>query len=605
MLLPSAPAATVRRVMTSASAIAGGQALEMDHYCLPASSSSFIANRRLQELRSRVKRTYTAGPPSAHAQALLGVNNVRSFGVAAVNEDRSCRLVLEKFLDPIETLSGSVKREARQVMARIAFVVAGPLSSPEPCLCTPRHEVPWLVTEAKKPSDSLLKALPQGCMLGGDIALAHFRAGVSLQDCAVPIVLSAGDCIQIFGAFLLPDAFPVFCTLSPALCLFERNDLTRLGVWIEELAKFGEQSIALVKAPTFDPRQLGQPQDVAISLTQLFFKPVRAADAGNGEVPNESTHRAAVTRILDVYQHIWDTLPEGPARNSIQFPLGTMQLPRHRSPAEELIPKVSAVIKRFLSHKPYDTQPLTPLLVFPLLPDTWSSTPPDPGTPIAAAYVACVRTAVDALTAQNVVLLDLRPDNIMWNGATGRVQVLLVDFEDVVLAGTVFSEATIDRWALDARYRSRDFGFDDGAPKMSINSHWVTAIENFTKRANAEQSFTEFMRQQEGAPRQQTAAGTATATPPTRSSAASEMAAGRDDRVGDADDGVGGHVAAAAPTTGGGMRSQDEEEQANDQLLLSSGGGSKIGKQGSAKRRSASDSTVAPADLPNSGKRRP
>ena len=354
-------------------------------------------------------------------------------------------------------------------------------------------DVPWIGAEAKPPANSLCMAYPQGFMTTGDVALALHRSRVRVDDCAVPLAVFAGDTIQICAASLLPGGYPSFCSLSRALCIYERDDLFILGEWLTALAWFARETVTRAKTAGFSSAGLARTTDPTLDVESLFFKPVRASGPPSPQ-GNTSTHRADVAQILDVYQCLYDKLPTH-LRGSIEFPLGTIQIGADDGAAKDVMAAVIVRIQQTIPRENLldcDTARLTPLLVYHYLGAPWSSTPPPPKTPAADLYVHAVGELMTACTDAGVVFLDLRPDNIMWMGTDSKVSVRLIDFEHVVLASTVVRAEDIDTYRADRqrRYCSSEFIFDtDDRPSLSINKHWVTAITDFLDRNDPDEDF--------------------------------------------------------------------------------------------------------------------
>ena len=256
-------------------------------------------------------------------------------------------------------------------------------------------------------------------------------------------------------------------------------------MWLAALSAFGNAAKARFEAAGLSRAGLVNPGDLELR-DDLFFKPVR------GEGSETSTHRASLARILDVYDH----LKRSAAAGIILFPLGTVQLPRiEAGAASELGRDLRKCIREDLgdNFRSGDDAALTPLLVYERLFPPWSSIPPAPNTAKAATYTRCVADAVAACSDAGVVLLDLRPANIMWNGTTEQVK--LIDFEDAVRVGTVISPTAINQYKTDrdARYVRADEAYAGGRPSLAINDHFVASITAFMLRDDPDQTFQHFM----------------------------------------------------------------------------------------------------------------
>ena len=200
-----------------------------------------------------------------------------------------------------------------------------------------------IVTEAKRTKHSLSLCLPQVCALANDVMIRLRNLGFPLGDCAVMGVISAGRYIQIIGASLLPPAFPNFYLLSDPLDRSREDHLVRLSCWIQEMAKFTQNTIDVWKrVARIRPTAI---ENVTLLLQELWIKPVapplslRFQNTETGESHHKlpphteigeesqehllSAHGGCVTRIMRVYKMLHDTV----AKRYVFFPLGLAQLP--------------------------------------------------------------------------------------------------------------------------------------------------------------------------------------------------------------------------------------------------------------------------------------
>jgi hypothetical protein len=102
------------------------------------------------------------------------------------------------------------------------------------------------------------------------------------------------------------------------------------------------------------------------------------------------------------------------------------------------------------------------------------------------AYCQAVTTAVTAVTAAGVAMLDLRPPNVMWRlHDDGTVELRLIDFEFVLPEGYLVPAALIKAQAADDRYdvscyTERD---DHFYASTRINQHWLEYIRDWAMKA--------------------------------------------------------------------------------------------------------------------------
>ena len=482
----------MEEVSVSASKLqSAGNCRHIDHYVLPHPKSGYIANKRLRDLQ---KSAQTCVPgQDEHAQAVVWrlhrTPHLHTLGVTVATEAVN-RSVIYQIYESLTHMCKSeiMTRTGEDINDVVAFVAAGKTTKPEPALFHDR--VPLMCSEAKRPVDSTLKALPQGCTIGADCVIALRKLGMSVENCAIPILVTAGNSLQFYAAFLLPDSYPTFCTLSGNLNIFDADDFVKIFAWVKCLADFLDETVHLVTTAVPRPVKLAQ-----LELERHFFKPVRA-DRTHGS--RETEHQATLARILNVYKQLYDHDPC--ASKYVLFPKGVVQLNFHAE-AAKFSRDLEARIKQTMKPRSGDTDNLTPLLVYDMLSDPWTNKKPPPS--LADEYTNAVNTAIEFCTAAKLVLLDARPANVMWRpvekGSQTKVAVQLIDFEDVVPENFPIDGKIVKEYEKDVRYNHKLFTKLDKvagwyvAP-LSINNYWKHVIAGYVSQTQYK-TFTQYMMQ--------------------------------------------------------------------------------------------------------------
>jgi hypothetical protein len=400
--------------------------------------------------------------------------------------------------------------------------------------------VPVVASRAKRVKHSTLFCLPQALAAGADVARVLQNRGV--DEPGVPVVLYAGDVVQFAGVFLIPDSFPAFCLLSRPFNLFCQEDLLHLSTWADAVAAHATTTSGLVTReaslpgpPTgaTDPvttttittpattlatvaamtpaarvstpalRQgeglaapapwahrweevvsaeaaaaaaaTGEPE---LQVDVHFFKPVRELTRPDLAL-RATEHRATLVTMMRVYKLLHDVED---ARPHVLFPLGVVQMTSADTPLGIAFNEglVSAMKPAYFQEWAYR---LTPVLVYQRLGEEWTDNHPGERRD---AYCQAVTTAVAAVTAAGVAMLDLRPPNVMWRSHNdGTVELRLIDFEFVLPEGYLVPAALIKAQAADDRYdvscyTERD---DQFYASTRINQHWLEYIRDWAMNA--------------------------------------------------------------------------------------------------------------------------
>ena len=467
--------ATVPVPTSSASQFVKKNAGEMDAYCAPQLPDGFIASaslRRLQEAAAAAAAPAEAlegEPPRVKAdiQALRTVPNLHTLSVGTPTEEETSRPVLKAVMECISRRCGGQVKFGAAAKQMFSLSVSGEGSLPEDVICV--DNVPLVASEAKRVEHSTLFCWPQVFALGGDICRTLLHLGVA--DPGVAGVICAGDVLQFVGVFLIPHDQPAFCLLSKPLNLFCQEDLLQVAAWVDAVAAHARDTRRLVSQANM-PRKLPNPK---LLLAGHFLKPVR------GSIPTlqrVTEHRATLVTLMRAYKLLHDAAY---ARPCVLFPLGVVQLTLN---ASDFNTDVKSVMRSEFAEW---ARPLTPVLVYPWLDEPWGNGHPGEARD---AYNHAVKIAVDAVTAAGVVMLDLRPANVMWRLlANGSVEVQLIDFEHVLPEGYVIDSQLVTQYAEDARYNVSSFDCDGEGNYYAhtrTNSHWLDFITAWANGADIE-----------------------------------------------------------------------------------------------------------------------
>jgi hypothetical protein len=460
-------------------------ATELDAYCLPQLPDCYIANASLRNLQASAAlkvagaTAAAAAAPAAAAQAaggapavipadiqaLRSMPNLHTLAVGTPVEEPSQK-VLTALMECIrhrchhdaQVLSNNSVKKAMKL------VISGASTRPEDILFVGR--VPLVASETKRHQFSVLTCMPQALAAGADVA-RELRNRCGVDHPGVPVVLLAGDVVQFAGVFLIANDFPVFCLLSRPLNLLCQEDLLHLWAWVDAVAAHAtatKAAASLVPSPA-------PPHNPLLNVDGHFFKPVR----GSTPDPNlrATEHRATLITMMRVYKLLHDSTDAQP---HVLFPLGVAQMTAAdtevgRDFNRGLVSAMRVDFRRW-------AHPLTPVLVYQQLEGEWTNNHPGRWS---AAYCKAVHTAVAAVTAAGVAMLDLRPANVMWRScADGTVEVRLIDFEFVLPEGYLIPDALIKAQKEDERYDVSQYDYDKRDnhyyASTKINHHWLRNI---------------------------------------------------------------------------------------------------------------------------------
>lgn len=422
----------------------------LDPYPLPFAFSSFIPNDRLRHFQKSVLRALNDSKNVAvpgDLQELFHHMYTHTFAVAKAKENSSrliARAILRSVIRRVPPEFRPRERAEEESQIRMNFALSSARSKPEIILLLQEHAV--LAVEAKCAKSSTLLCLPQGCSLAGDIALTLLDLHVQLDRCAVPLLLCAGTSVQIAGAYLIKECFPVFCMISRQFDVLEMQDLHELTVWVEHLAKFVIETARSipVKFPAAPhcTGTLGNRKLVELKTT-YFFKPLRGDSHCETSGCRISTHRAIGITMMEVYRRLWEA--DENARQFILFPIGWVQLPELGKSIHEDLAGVITV------NRTGDKDALTPVVVYDYLAEPWSNAIPPRDK--HDQFLEQLRKAIELCNTAKVVLLDLRPSNIMWkyNDDRKTVDMRFIDFEDAYPEGWLIRPKFI-QYQLNEKY---------------------------------------------------------------------------------------------------------------------------------------------------------
>ena len=325
------------------------------------------------------------------------------------------------------------------------YRLADAASRPELAITSGR--IPIVVSEAKRIEDSFFVSLPQACQIAGDCAFLLKHLGVvPLTSCAVPGILTFGECVQFYGAFLIEERFPCFVLLSRPFHLSDTDDVRSIVGWIIALRRhIADMSWVLKRV------RVGAKADQSVPLCAdfngKFLKPIRVRDRECEVDFNSSFYpdRIALTHILETFSILFASPNAAPF---VHFPNGWFRVPSQSAqPAlfNALCDYLESQCARYDLAWTDTTQPMTCLLVFDELPSNWSkSTTVD--RVHTGKFAERLRSAVSAIGDAGIVHMDLRPANILWrcktcvSGGGGAeeehdVEVKVIDWEDSLRVG--------------------------------------------------------------------------------------------------------------------------------------------------------------------------
>ena len=404
---------------------------------------------------------------------MYGVSLREMASISKAKEDESCRKTLDEFMSILKSRCGSGYKVCTNahVWTYMNPAVSGKGTLTEPVLvynCEAGVGFPLIPSEAKRPMHSPLLCLFQGGALGSDIIINMRAAGLPLEDCAVPIVLSAGQSIQIGGVYLLPNHYPVFCTLSRVLSVSSYDDIKELSWWAFHMAKLAKATVAKIPKSIMS-KSKGKDLVPELALRLLFLKPVRAQFGSHKSYV--SFHRGRVNAMLRIYRLLYG---KGFAKY-IQFPLGLLQIPRQGHGLHKLI---TDRIAHTMKPRTNDLKPFTPLMVYKFLDPKEGLTTDNPPQELFKPYMSHLHEAITGCTEVGVVFLDLRPANIMWKPvASGTdVDMRLIDFEDVYVQGWTIRETLVEshKDPDDRRYNVNLYKTEKSGDKVTYYSQTAT-----------------------------------------------------------------------------------------------------------------------------------
>ena len=329
-----------------------------------------------------------------------------------------------------------------------------------------------LGTEAKGRNSSNAVARSQSFSLGTEIAIELLRSGVSLANCAVPIIVSIGDGeFQVFGVYLMKPAFPVMTELSRTLKIRASSDREELVLWIFYLAFFIEAT-ARLSAACREPDKIAVTK-IRLRLNDNFFKPIydsRKLSRGANDIPiSEEAYGyfsgigQKVDNIMEIYKKIASVKN---SENYFLFPKGLLMLPNEN---DEINEQGRVRLVKSMKKFRFETFPTnTPLIVFPLLAQDYTNKRPP--KELVRAYLRAVRRAIQILEEAGVCHADLRPQNILWRRKEPKgIEIQIIDFEDAELFGRLIT------FYQDIRYPHSEIPEKSCILASAVHNKWFLA----------------------------------------------------------------------------------------------------------------------------------
>ena len=462
---------------------------DLDMYPLAPPFGCLIMSDPLSKLLDDVKQIkQTKQPLAADMQNFGKMCCLRALSsISEATEAYTAQMVLYTFIECIknrcQTEVDHMQGTSERKQALGSMWVSGLKTVLEKSALVGRREdgkmIALVLSEGKRPMCSNMLCYPQGHGIGADAVLRMFELGMDCASCTIPVVFCVGESLQIGGVYLIDESMPVFCVLSQPLNRLVDKDLMRLETWATLLAKFVDAKNTEFKGTsTISQRCLGETGH-GIKTTGYFPKPVRGKHLPpNIFLPNKtrmalcktnaeaaqkatSTHRWALKNILCVYEKIRG-LPSD-VKDGILMPKGIIQIPpeKYTNPVRAIRKWIQKHFRNLVSTPEVspELQSLTPILIYPLLKkgdkdgEGWYNL--QESVAYLDAESACkvfhkLKTLIQALSANGIVFLDLRPANIMVE--IQSLKIKLIDFEDVCLEGSLISAALAKAFADDPRY---------------------------------------------------------------------------------------------------------------------------------------------------------
>jgi hypothetical protein len=485
----------------SASNIAAQNRSLYDVFALPCSPRSYIPNVRLRTLLQNFM-TLSDDLDDVRSFEYSLRTNMKCLHTWKYSSGGSETKIndpnLSKYLSMINDRVSKIVNDTGVLKDALPFrlVLAKSSSKPE-------HRIQWndhvvIASEAKGVEHSHYEALVQGLELGGDSSVNMWRCGLSEELAVTPVILSYGDCFQIYAVYLIPNCFPVIVQLSPPLTYltFEgRCCIARWGIVLKDFA------VGTVESLNQLTRSDGRRRNMKLGLyiaPHLFFKPLQefhkmGTDSGDCIVDMGSTLRANLESMMLAY-HLIHNIEN--ANQMFLFPLGVVSYPSFQSLSRdcELCSVMHVCISaNFCGHVDL-VKHGCPVIVYEELATAngWSNTKPSPD--LVQSYVDCVTKAVGVLNAANVAHMDLRPANILWRVLgedKTKVEIRVIDLEDSVPFGYYIRSVHILR--RDPRYPVLLQDAREMIPAASYHNEWFCeAVASWAGQTDVD-SFSEYM----------------------------------------------------------------------------------------------------------------
>ena len=388
--------------------------------------------------------------------------------------------------------------ELLQKLKTVSSPVSGDVH-PEACLWMKRGRIQIALCgmQAKRGSIAISVAKPQGFGLAADLIWNLHCFNCKIEYCVAPILLGNGEIVQFGAAYMMSKNVVVFCLLSRKLNRLKRDDIVEIRWWVHHLARFlvniFEKACETWQVP--DSSRLAELElGPCLDAPNLFFKHIRK---DKDEILNTnfmiSSHRATLTRILQVYQALYNCS----AKKYVLFLCGTTQshVPqrgRRDNIHTTLIHKIM-VGRDNMRLDCSNKNSSSPLLVYPYLRHPWTKNIPE--SKHEKSFIRELRAAVQACSQADVVFLNLKMSNVMWRlNEHEQVEINLIDFEDVYFKGDLIPAVVVKDHQKDVRRNVKlycelreDVHFAD----TKTNTFSVNIIEAFVNFENRDTSTTQ------------------------------------------------------------------------------------------------------------------
>jgi hypothetical protein len=441
-----------------------------DLFCLPPDPDSFIPNARLRTATAAAKSAAKGSADINRMAASLVLVNGRGprlFRKAKATETHALRPNLDQIMQLLRLPDTSILSE--QTLGNLVkqvggFKLATRTSWPEPVLAW--YNFILFASEAKGVTKGCFECLPQGCQIAGDAAILLARAGLAVEECVVPGVLVFGDSLQFFAAYLVPPKYPTFCLLSQPISMTSRQGQMVAAAWLctlrslcedtrkllataPEVRKSLEDGLACPHPPMDDP----DAQLPHLWVENTFLKPVRLRlwSEQKSDDPELAPFRLAMSRVLEIFACLHN---HQACHRFINFPIGWLQMPTKKEQKH-----LREALEGRLEQDGFgDTADFQPYLVFARL--QWHPEPPRRPSVHVQMYKDGLKEALSGFAAAGVVMMDLRPKNVMWvcscdpEDPTSQhgFQLKVVDWEDARMEGELILGAWLDAYKEDRRY---------------------------------------------------------------------------------------------------------------------------------------------------------